>query len=238
MRAEEIRALARQAGIAPGVSVLNLCCGIAGPGRFTTQGLGCTYLGVDLDAPRATGPKPSIATAVTSTRTRTRAAAVAIGSQGTTSSRRPNSAVATKTAGKLASSANGERSAVRANPGSCVSTGALALRHPLSRRPGSSCDPPAERGQSRAPNQVDRRRVDVARTSGDGRDVSFEVEFRNAHGQAAAIGSAGPYTLVVDRPADAGGQDWASTKASCCISRWAGASQTTCVVMPAPAASD
>lgn len=36
--------------------------------------------------------------------------------------------------------------------------------------------------------------------------MSFEVEFRNAHGQAAAIGSAGPYTLVVDRPADAGGQ--------------------------------
>ncbi len=35
--------------------------------------------------------------------------------------------------------------------------------------------------------------------------MSFEVEFRNAHGQAAAIGSAGPYTLVVDRPADAGG---------------------------------
>jgi len=36
--------------------------------------------------------------------------------------------------------------------------------------------------------------------------VSFEVEFRNTHGQAASIGSAGPYTLVVDRPADAGGQ--------------------------------
>jgi putative redox protein len=36
--------------------------------------------------------------------------------------------------------------------------------------------------------------------------VSFEVEFRNVGGQAAAIGSAGPYTLVVDRPADAGGR--------------------------------
>ena len=36
--------------------------------------------------------------------------------------------------------------------------------------------------------------------------MSFEVEFRNTHGQAASIGSAGPYTLVVDRPADAGGQ--------------------------------
>jgi putative redox protein len=36
--------------------------------------------------------------------------------------------------------------------------------------------------------------------------VGFEVEFRNVSGQAASIGSAGPYTLVVDRPADAGGR--------------------------------
>jgi putative redox protein len=36
--------------------------------------------------------------------------------------------------------------------------------------------------------------------------MSLEVEFRNTHGRAASIGSAGPYTLVVDRPADAGGQ--------------------------------
>jgi SAM-dependent methyltransferase len=50
MRAGEILALARQAGIAPGVSVLDLCCGIAGPGRFITQELGCAYLGVDLSA--------------------------------------------------------------------------------------------------------------------------------------------------------------------------------------------
>jgi SAM-dependent methyltransferase len=48
MSAGEIRALARQAGIAPGVSVLDLCCGVAGPGRFITEELGCTYLGVDL----------------------------------------------------------------------------------------------------------------------------------------------------------------------------------------------
>jgi SAM-dependent methyltransferase len=47
MRAGEIRTLAEQAGIAPGVSVLDLCCGIAGPGRFITQELGCAYLGVD-----------------------------------------------------------------------------------------------------------------------------------------------------------------------------------------------
>jgi SAM-dependent methyltransferase len=47
MRAGEIRALADQAGIAAGTSVLDLCCGIAGPGRFITRELGCTYLGVD-----------------------------------------------------------------------------------------------------------------------------------------------------------------------------------------------
>lgn len=40
----------------------------------------------------------------------------------------------------------------------------------------------------------------------DDRAVSFEVEFRNVVGETAAIGSAGPYTLVVDRPADAGGR--------------------------------
>src|SRR4051795_13271015 len=50
MRAREIRALAGQAGIAAGVSVLDLCCGIAGPGRFITRELGCTYLGVDLSS--------------------------------------------------------------------------------------------------------------------------------------------------------------------------------------------
>lgn len=36
--------------------------------------------------------------------------------------------------------------------------------------------------------------------------MNFEVEFRNVGGDAAAIGSAGPYTLVVDRPAGAGGR--------------------------------
>ena len=50
MGAGEIRALARQAGIAPGVSVLDLCCGIGGPGRFITKELGCDYLGVDYSA--------------------------------------------------------------------------------------------------------------------------------------------------------------------------------------------
>jgi SAM-dependent methyltransferase len=50
MRADEIRMLALRAGIGPGVSVLDLCCGVAGPGRFITRELGCTYLGVDYSA--------------------------------------------------------------------------------------------------------------------------------------------------------------------------------------------
>ncbi|HJZ36260.1 MAG TPA: class I SAM-dependent methyltransferase [Solirubrobacterales bacterium] len=50
MGAGEIRALADQAGIAPGVSVLDLCCGIGGPGRFITKETGCDYLGVDYSA--------------------------------------------------------------------------------------------------------------------------------------------------------------------------------------------
>jgi sarcosine/dimethylglycine N-methyltransferase len=48
MRADEILSLAVKAGIGPGVSVLDLCCGVAGPGRFITSELDCTYLGVDL----------------------------------------------------------------------------------------------------------------------------------------------------------------------------------------------
>jgi SAM-dependent methyltransferase len=47
MGAAEIRALARRAGIGPGVSVLDLCCGVAGPGRCVTREFGCAYLGVD-----------------------------------------------------------------------------------------------------------------------------------------------------------------------------------------------
>jgi SAM-dependent methyltransferase len=47
MLAGEILALARRAGIAPTASVLDLCCGVAGPGRLIAKELGCTYLGVD-----------------------------------------------------------------------------------------------------------------------------------------------------------------------------------------------
>jgi SAM-dependent methyltransferase len=50
MRAGVIRMLAERAGIAPGVSVLDLCCGVAGPGRFLARELGCVYVGVDSSA--------------------------------------------------------------------------------------------------------------------------------------------------------------------------------------------
>lgn len=50
MSAAEIRELAQQAEIAAGVAVLDLCCGVAGPGRFITRELGCAYLGVDASA--------------------------------------------------------------------------------------------------------------------------------------------------------------------------------------------
>jgi SAM-dependent methyltransferase len=50
MTAGEIRALAAQVELGPGVRVLDLCCGIGGPGRFLTRELGCAYLGVDASA--------------------------------------------------------------------------------------------------------------------------------------------------------------------------------------------
>ena len=50
MCAGEILGLAHQAGVALGTSVLDICCGIAGPGRLITRELGCTYLGVDFSS--------------------------------------------------------------------------------------------------------------------------------------------------------------------------------------------
>ena len=50
MSAGEIRSLAARAGIRPGVSVLDLCCGVGGAGLFVTHELGCRYLGVDASA--------------------------------------------------------------------------------------------------------------------------------------------------------------------------------------------
>jgi ubiquinone/menaquinone biosynthesis C-methylase UbiE len=50
LRATEIRRLARRAGIGPGVSVLDLCCGVAGPGRLIVAEQNCRYLGLDSSA--------------------------------------------------------------------------------------------------------------------------------------------------------------------------------------------
>jgi SAM-dependent methyltransferase len=50
MRASEVRTLAHRARVGPGVSVLDLCCGVAGPGRMITAESGCHYLGVDYSA--------------------------------------------------------------------------------------------------------------------------------------------------------------------------------------------
>ena len=50
MTAGEIRALAERAGVGPGVSVLEVGCGVGGPGNLLTRELGCDYVGVDLSA--------------------------------------------------------------------------------------------------------------------------------------------------------------------------------------------
>jgi SAM-dependent methyltransferase len=50
MTAAEIRTLGTQARIGAGTKVLDLCCGIAGPGRLLTRERGCDLLGVDASA--------------------------------------------------------------------------------------------------------------------------------------------------------------------------------------------
>ena len=64
MTAGEIRSLAHRAGIGPDDSVLDLCCGVGGPGRLVATECGCRYLGLDRDpvaveaARRAAGDLP------------------------------------------------------------------------------------------------------------------------------------------------------------------------------------
>lgn len=50
MRAAQIRDLSRRADIGSGTRVLDLCCGIGGPGRLIAREFRCDYLGVDADA--------------------------------------------------------------------------------------------------------------------------------------------------------------------------------------------
>lgn len=49
LRADDILRLAQDAGIGSDTDVLDLCCGVAGPGRLIAQQTGCRYLGVDSD---------------------------------------------------------------------------------------------------------------------------------------------------------------------------------------------
>lgn len=50
MSAGEIRRLADRARIGPDTSVLDLCCGVAGPGRMLVAERRCRYLGLDYSA--------------------------------------------------------------------------------------------------------------------------------------------------------------------------------------------
>jgi sarcosine/dimethylglycine N-methyltransferase len=50
MRASEIRYVAARAGITSGASVLDLCCGVGGPGLLIARELKCSYTGVDSSA--------------------------------------------------------------------------------------------------------------------------------------------------------------------------------------------
>ena len=50
MAAGEIRELAERASVSPAARVLDLCCGMGGPGRLVTAASGCSYLGVDASA--------------------------------------------------------------------------------------------------------------------------------------------------------------------------------------------
>ncbi len=50
MTADQIRTLASRCDIDPATSVLDLCCGVAGPGRLIAAEFGCAYTGVDYSA--------------------------------------------------------------------------------------------------------------------------------------------------------------------------------------------
>jgi phosphatidylglycerophosphate synthase len=50
VRASEVLAIAAKAGVGPGVSVLDVCCGVGGPGTHVVRSLGGHYLGVDASA--------------------------------------------------------------------------------------------------------------------------------------------------------------------------------------------
>ncbi|KRE42582.1 class I SAM-dependent methyltransferase [Knoellia sp. Soil729] len=55
--ATEILWLAERAGVRDGVRVLDLCCGVGGPGLLVARQLGCDYLGVDADPDAVAGAR-------------------------------------------------------------------------------------------------------------------------------------------------------------------------------------
>ena len=55
--------------------------------------------------------------------------------------------------------------------------------------------------------------------------MQMEVETRNVEGQVTSLGTAGPFTLVVDRPTEGGGEAWALTVGNCSILQLPGASR-------------
>ena len=50
MTADEILDLAVRAEVGAGTALLDVCCGVSGPGRLVTRRLGCRYTGVDMSA--------------------------------------------------------------------------------------------------------------------------------------------------------------------------------------------
>jgi ubiquinone/menaquinone biosynthesis C-methylase UbiE len=50
-----VEALARRAAVGPGVRVVDLCAGLAGPARFLATRFGCRVMAVELNAGRAAG---------------------------------------------------------------------------------------------------------------------------------------------------------------------------------------
>ncbi len=57
--------------------------------------------------------------------------------------------------------------------------------------------------------------------------MHIEVETRNVDGQVTSLGTAKPFTLVVDRPTEGGVEGWVVTVGNCCILQLPGASRMT-----------
>jgi hypothetical protein len=58
VRSGVIRTLGRRARIGPGVSVLDLCCGVGGAGRLISVTLSCHHLGLDYSSSSSGQSRP------------------------------------------------------------------------------------------------------------------------------------------------------------------------------------